>query len=88
MPLDCSPTDNTRSRPVNASAKAKNLPLDGYGNCKVTKENLTTLFDTSPALHSYRGTRIVRVSHALVLEGGIGARPPEANILMIDQEQS
>ncbi|KAJ5577625.1 uncharacterized protein N7459_006589 [Penicillium hispanicum] len=48
---------------------------------QVSDETLTTLFDTTPTLHTYKGTRIVRVSHTLVLKGSTGARPCEANIL-------
>lgn len=52
----------------------------------MSDETLTTLFDTAPALHSHEGTRVVRVSHTLVLKGGGGARPSEANILNLVAE--
>ncbi|KAJ5470797.1 hypothetical protein N7530_008154 [Penicillium desertorum] len=81
IPLDCSPTDTRRSQPANAGAKSKNFPLDGCDISQVSDETLTTLFDTAPALHSYEGTRIVRVTH-----GGTGARPCEANILNLVAE--
>ncbi|THC96298.1 hypothetical protein EYZ11_004203 [Aspergillus tanneri] len=50
---------------------------------EVSDEVLTALFDTAPVLHSYEGTRIVRLSRTLILKGGTGARPCEANILRL-----
>lgn len=49
----------------------------------VPDETLTALFDTAPVLHSYEGTRIVRLSQTLVLKGGLNARPCEASILKL-----
>ncbi|OQD63167.1 hypothetical protein PENPOL_c010G02970 [Penicillium polonicum] len=64
----------------------KYFPLDDCDISQVSDETLTTLFDTAPALHSYEGTRVVRMSHTLVLKGGRGARPSEANILNLVAE--
>ena len=59
----------------------QNFPLDGFDLSEVSDETLIALFDTAPALHSYEGTRIVRISQSLIIKGGSGARPCEANIL-------
>ncbi|KAJ5957695.1 hypothetical protein N7501_011974 [Penicillium viridicatum] len=72
--------------PANAGAKSKYFPLDSCDISQVSDETLTTLFDTAPALHSYEGTRVVRVSHTLVLKGGRGAPSSEANILNLVAE--
>ncbi|KAK2738841.1 hypothetical protein FQN55_000397 [Onygenales sp. PD_40] len=63
------------------------FPLDGCDISKVSDEALMALFDTAPVLHSYEGTRIVRLSQTLVLKGGINARPCEANILNLVSEK-
>ena len=64
-------------------AKPKVFPLDGSDISQVSNETLTALFDTAPVIHSYEGTRIVRLSRTLILKGGTGARPCEANILKL-----
>ncbi|KAK2796763.1 hypothetical protein FQN50_009444 [Emmonsiellopsis sp. PD_5] len=59
------------------------FPLDGYDITKVPDETLIELFNTAPLLHSYQGTRIVRLSSTLVLKGGELARPCEADIMKL-----
>ncbi|CAG8066006.1 unnamed protein product [Penicillium nalgiovense] len=59
----------------------ENYPLDGNDISKVSDETLTELFSAAPVLHSYQGTRIVRLSQTLILNGGVNARPCEASIL-------
>lgn len=63
------------------SSEPQNFPLDDYDLSKVSDETLIALFDTAPILHSYEGTKIVRLSRTLILKGGINARPCEASIL-------
>ncbi|KAI9037397.1 uncharacterized protein KD926_000360 [Aspergillus affinis] len=62
------------------------FPLDGCDISQISNETLTTLFDTAPALHSYEGTRIVRLSQTLILKGGTSTRPCEYNILKLVSE--
>lgn len=59
----------------------ESYPLDGHDISKVSDETLTELFSAAPVLHSYQGTRIVRLSQKLILKGGVNARPCEASIL-------
>lgn len=65
------------------SPEPQKFPLDGFDLSRVSSETLIALFDTAPASHSYEGTRIVRISQSLIIKGGSGARPCEANILNI-----
>lgn len=63
------------------SPEPQKFPLDDFDLTEVSDETLITLFDTAPVLHSYEGTRIVRISQSLIIKGGSGARPCEAHIL-------
>ncbi|KAE8350088.1 kinase-like domain-containing protein [Aspergillus coremiiformis] len=77
----------TPSQPAHgADPSPKDFPLDDCDISQVSNETLTALFDTTPALHSFGGTRIVRVSQTLILKGGTSTRPCEANILKLVSE--
>ncbi|OJD18253.1 hypothetical protein AJ78_01692 [Emergomyces pasteurianus Ep9510] len=69
--VQCSNTESARAQ----------FPLDDCEISSISDETLAALFNTAPVIHSYEGTRIVRLSQTLVLKGGINARPCEANIL-------
>ncbi|KAM5434563.1 hypothetical protein MferCBS31731_006665 [Microsporum ferrugineum] len=54
----------------------------------VPDETLIELFKTAPLLHDYQGTRIVRLSHTLVLKGGELTRPCEAEIMQLVEAET
>ncbi|KAM5499618.1 hypothetical protein McanMca71_006192 [Microsporum canis] len=64
------------------------FPLDGYDITMVPDETLIELFKTAPLLHDYQGTRIVRLSHTLVLKGGELTRPCEAEIMQLVEAET
>jgi len=54
------------------------FPLDGVDLEKVSNKQLVDLYLTGPILFAYGGSRIVRLSHTLVLKGGGSVLPCEA----------
>ncbi|KAB8229917.1 uncharacterized protein BDW43DRAFT_314563 [Aspergillus alliaceus] len=74
-------------KPINTGGpEPESFPLDDCDISQVSNETLTAFFNTAPALYSYEGTHIIRISRTLILKGGTGTRPCEANILKLVAE--
>ncbi|OXV10467.1 hypothetical protein Egran_01769 [Elaphomyces granulatus] len=56
----------------------RDFPLDGIDLEKVPNKQLVDLYSTGPVLYSCGDSRLVRLSHTLVLKGGDSVHPCEA----------